>query len=173
MTDTPKSEFYLSVATHMGVIGEFFDQKEFTPSDWARAKAHGLRDEWIGKVEEARAFLTKEWLFPWVDQRTGVDPTDVDLNLPATIRLIRQLVVLDRANALHYMQVVRGDGPPGFWWISHADLSKFRIEGKHWISPEQRASINKRYQFIYETTGDACMASLLLPQQPLWMSLGC
>jgi hypothetical protein len=125
--------------------------------EWALMKNIGddQRPAWVDQIEALRRKMTREWLFPLIDQ-TENDPRKWDLVL-SELALVVALIRLDRANAVLHMRVINEDGKrPGFWWISEDQMPLVKAiypvvedtddypEGLT-ISKNQLGSINRRY----------------------------
>lgn len=142
-----------------------------SPVEWAQAKLkaalEGVTNDEVQRIEDARGFLTREYIFKLVDEDAWGDVNQV---MPLVIALGR----FDKANANYFMQAVRGVTPHGMWWVDKANLEKVRKEhaGRPTaVHPDQRPSINKRYIAILGAVQDKLhkleLEGILKPSPPM------
>lgn len=143
-----------------------------SPVEWAmaklKAKLNGTSvDEQVQRIEDARGFLTRDYIFKLVDEGAWADVNQV---MPLVIALGR----FDKANANYFMQAVRDESPHGMWWVDKANLEEKRKEhaGRPTaVHPDQRPSINKRYIAILENVKDKLLKleleGILKPSPPM------
>lgn len=139
-----------------------------SPEEWAHAKVEGTASTRVSLVEDARRFLTRDFIFVLVDEGKW---DQIEKYLMIVVPLMR----LDRANARIVMKAggMHSDGPNGFWWVSKEDLPKIQEEHKENVHPDQCHSINKRYTIIRDNIKNdevrAQMTELLKPCAPEYL----